>query len=189
MKTTRRSLASLAMLTTFALAACGGSGGAARTGPAAPGATSGPVATQPPGNGGTATQAPGGGAAIDACSLLTDAEIKAATGFSPKSRAAAPDLGTFASACEWELDNEGAAAWSITVGATKGGGREFYDRYVAPPVGEGEVVEGIGDDALQSEVGDVTAVKGDTVFSVLYIEFPSRDEVAIALAKAIAAKL
>ena len=68
------------------------------------------------------------------------------------------------------------------------GGRNFYDRYVAP-VGEGDVIDGLGDDALQSEVGDVSVVKGDTSFSVLYIEFPARDEVAVQLAKAIAAKL
>ena len=98
-------------------------------------------------------------------------------------------MGTFELGCEWELDNAGAASWSITVGVMPTGGRDFYDRYIAPPVGEGDVIDGIGDDALQSEVGDVTAVKGDTSFSVLYIEFPTRDEVAVQLAKAIAAKL
>ena len=177
MKTTRRSLASLALLTTFALAACGGTG-AATTGPGGPAATTAGGATQPAGGGTTPTQAAGGngGAAVDACKLLTDEEIKSATGFSPKSSAAAPDMGTFPAGCEWELDNEGAASWSITLGVMPTGGRSFYDGYVAPPVGEGEV-------------GDVTVVKGDTTFSVLYIEFPTRDEVAVELAKAVAAKL
>ena len=191
MDTTRRSLTSFALLMTLALAACGG--GEATTTPGGPAATTAGGATQAPGgstsNGGTVTQAPGnGGTAIDPCTLLTDEEIRSPTGFSPKSHAS-ESLGVFASGCAWELDNEGAAPWSITVGVTTTGGRDFYDRYIAPPVGEGEVIEGVGDDALQSDVGDVTAVKGDTVFSVLYIEFPSRDEVAIPLAKAIAAKL
>ena len=194
MKTTRRSLTTLGLFASLGLAACGGGGATTGPGgptatPVTPAATAAGAATQPPGNGGSATQAPGnGGASIDACTLLTDEEIKAATGFSPKSHAP-ESLGVFDFGCAWELDNEGDAAWSITIGVTTSGGRAFYDRYVAPPVGEGEVIEGIGDDALQSDVGDVTAVKGDTVFSVLYIEFPARDEVAVPLAKAVAAKL
>jgi hypothetical protein len=185
MDTKRRSLTILGLATSLVLAACGGAG-TATTVPTGPAAGS---PTQPPGNGGTATQAPGnGGTSFDACTLLTDQEIATATGFSPKSHAA-ESLGAFASGCAWELDNAGDTPWTITVGVTTSGGRAFYDRYVAPPVGEGEVIEGIGDGALQSDVGDVTAVKGDTVFSVLYIEFPTRDEVAVTLARAIAAKL
>jgi len=170
--------------------ACGGTG-APTTAPGAPAATSAAVTAAP----GGATPAPAasapttGGMAIDACSLLTDAEIKSATGFSPIRKTAGPQMGVFNAGCEWELDNDGAAPWSITIGLNASGGRSFYDKYIAPPVGEGEVIDGVGDDALQSDIGEVTAVKGDTIFSVLYIEFPTRDEVAVPLAKAIAAKL
>lgn len=174
----RRFLAILGLSTAFLVAACGG-GATTTAGPGAPGATSG----------GTATQAPGGGATIDPCALLTDEDIKAATGFSPIRETAGPTMGIFEVGCEWELDNEGGVPWSIVLGVRPEGGRDYYDSFFAPPVGEGEVLEGVGDDALQSDIGDVNAVKGDTMFSVSYIEFPTRNEVAVELAKAVARNL
>ena len=182
----RRFLTTLGMCVTFLIAGCGG-GATTTAGPGAPGATSGGAATT--GGGGTATQAPGGGATVDACSLLTDEDIKTATGFSPISETAGPTMGIFEVGCEWELDNEGGVPWSIVLGVRPEGGRDYFDRYFAPPVGEGEVLEGVGDEALLSDIGDVNAVKGDTMFSVTYIEFPARNEVAVELAKAVARNL
>ena len=191
MRTQTRATLSIVALLAAVVAGCSG-GPTATTGAGGPAATGG---TAPTTAAGGATVAPaataptGGGTAVDACTLLTDAEIKSATGFAPIRKGAEPQMGVFEAGCEWELDNAGDAAWSITIGVKTSGGRAFYDKYIAPPASEGTAVDGVGDDALQSDIGEVTAVKGDTVFSVLYIEFPTRDEVAIPLARAVAAKL
>jgi hypothetical protein len=186
MDTTRRLHATLGLATMFALAACGGTSAVA-TNAGGPAATIATTAAASSGGGGIGTGVPG--EAVDACGLLTDSDIKAATGFSPTRHAGGAQLGIYQFGCEWELDNEGAVPWSIVVGATRPGGRDYYDRYFAPPVGEGDVLQNVGDDAIQDDTGLVNAVKGDTVFTVSYIEFPARNQVAVELAKAIAAKL
>jgi len=194
MLTFDRRPAALVTLLALALAACGGSAATGGPGAGNPsvGAAGTPGAVAVGTSGGVASQTHGapGGPASDPCSLLTDEEIKTATGFSPISATAGPTMGVFDVGCEWELDNEGGGVpWSIVVGVRAEGGREFYDDYFAPPVGEGEVLVGVGDDALQTDLGDVNAVRNDVMFSVSYIEFPSRNDVPVALAKAIASKL
>src|SRR5262245_58742325 len=101
----RRLPTGLGVLGMVLLAACGG--GAATSGPGGPGATTGAAATQA--GGGAATEpAGGGGSAVKPCDLLTDEQIKAATGFSPISETAGPTMGIFQIGCEWELDNTGS---------------------------------------------------------------------------------
>ncbi|HET9852786.1 MAG TPA: hypothetical protein VFP56_09800 [Candidatus Limnocylindrales bacterium] len=195
MLTFHRRLAALLTVVSLALGACGGSAATSPPGAgnptAGPGATPGDAAGTPAGVATQASGAPGGpDAATDPCSLLTAEEIKTATGFSPISATPGPTMGVFDVGCEWELDNEGSGVpWSIVIGLRADGGREYYDDYFAPPVGEGEVLQGVGDAAIQTDIGDVNAVRNDVMFSVSYIEFPSRNDVPVALAKLIASKL
>jgi hypothetical protein len=117
------------------VASCGGDSGAA-TPTLAPGAT--PVSP-------TATN--GVPATIDACTLLSDAEIAAATAQNVVNRqlsALRPDV--FPSICDIELDGGG----SLTVSIRATGGRSLYETSFEPFFGDAdgyleEAVIGLGD--------------------------------------------
>ena len=182
MNTNRRLPIVYGILTTLVLAACGG-GTAATSGPGGPAATSGGSATQVPG--GAVTQAPGGGETVDACALLTAADIEAATGLKAKASTPGPQGGIFASGCEWELiDEDAMVPPTISLGVMATGGKDYYDRYFAdmndnagyPPI------EGLGDVAVDADFGTVHVVSGDAFFQVQYISgsFGGDDSTALA---------
>lgn len=196
MHTTRRLPITFGILTALFLAACGG-GTAATTdpgGPGGPGATSGGSATQAPG--GPTTQAPGGGETVDACALLSAADIDAVTGLAASSTTPGPQAGIFPSGCEWALvDEDAIVPPSISLGVMTSGGKAYYDRYFAPFEEEAgyEPIEGLGDVAVDADFGAVHVVAGDAFFQVQYIggSFGGDDSTALAteLARKVVANL
>lgn len=166
MHTTRRRSIVVATITTILLAACGG--GTATSGPGGPGATSGTPATQAPG-GGAVTQAPD--QTVDACALLTAADIEAGTGLAAKPGLSGPQGGIFPSGCLWELvDDDSIVPPEVTLGVISPGGRDYYDRYFAGLGDPGyEPIEGLGDLAVDAQFGAVLVVSGDVFFQVQYI--------------------
>jgi hypothetical protein len=169
MSTTRRTGTIIGLFCALLLAACGG-GSAATSGPGGPVATSGGSATQAPGGG--ATRAPGGGDSVDACPLLTAADIEAVTGLATSSAEPGPQAGIFPSGCEYELvDEDAVVPPSIVLGVIRTGGKEYYETYFAPFSEENDYVaiEGLGDLAVDADFGSVLAVSGDTFFQVQYL--------------------
>ena len=159
-----------------------------------------PVATLTPGTG-AATPTPAGGSAatvapgftIDACTLLSDTEIAAATGYQVADRqlsALRPDV--FPSICDIELDSGGA----LTVSARSTGGRGLYETSFEPFIGDADgylevAVTGLGDKAGQSGDDTLMVLAGDVLFEVFYIEFGRNDTATVVryLAEIILAKL
>lgn len=126
----------------------------------------------------TAPVLPGAGH-VEACSLLTDAEIESATGRSVASKQPGTVQGVFENGCTWELElaEDDYVGWSIDVGVISPGGRRFYDTYVAP-FAEGPVPN-LGDAAVSQEVGGIDVVKGDTLVSVFVVALNTDDEDAV----------
>ena len=166
------------------VAACGGSPTA--TGPAGTGATpastnAGPASSAP--TGGLTTRAPTGPTSIAApCTLLTAADIEQATGFEPIRQAPTTAPGDLPVGCEWELDGPADVPAAIVIGVRSPGGRGLS-------FSEGDPIQGLGDQAVQSEAAVVESIKGDTFVSVTYMEFPERAEVTVELARLIMAKV
>ncbi|HET9852788.1 MAG TPA: DUF3558 family protein [Candidatus Limnocylindrales bacterium] len=187
--------AALSLVTALALAACGGGGGAPGTGATAnPGgplatAAAGP-ATQVPAPG--TTQAPAG-ATVDACALLSDADIKAASGLEPKGPGTPALFGYYTAGCQWDIVNEGAAvAPTLAIGVLPTGGMEQYDRDIAPfGVEYGyEPIEGLGDKAVDYGGGAVLVLTGDTLVEVQYAAIKANDvEIATELARTVLSHL
>jgi hypothetical protein len=172
----RRLPASLATTLTLAafLAACGGSpaaSGPGRTGAAsASSPSSGGATTQAPG-GGAATQAPGGGATVDACTLLTEADIDAVTGNATASSVEGGQFGIFNDGCEWKLvDEDAVTPPTIALGVMTTGGKDYYEQYFAPFNAEYgyEAIEGLGDEAVDAD-GSMMVVSGDVFFNLQYL--------------------
>jgi hypothetical protein len=188
--------AALPFLVAVIAAACGGQGGAASA--PAPGATTntgGAAATQQPG-GGVATQAPaGGGETVDACALLSEADIKEVTGLDTESSTPGPQLGIFEHGCEWQLiDDDAIVPPAVVLGLKTSGGRRYYDTYFKPfNAGAGyETIAGLGDEAVDAEAGAVLVVAGDAFMNLQYVGLgvPEDDtELAAELARKVVANL
>ena len=135
-----------------------------------------PTTSAPASATGNAATAPPAGA-VDACALLTDDEILQATSHAVVSRTAGPQLGIFQNGCLIELaDDEAIVPPEITIGVISPGGADYFRRFFVEPFPEAEHVSGIGDDAIRGEVGDLLAVRGDTMVNVLYIGFGEDEE-------------
>ena len=151
------------------------------------GSTAGPVATSAGGPAGGATPpagtstggSPGAGTAIDACALLSDADIKEITGFEVARTIPDPADTTFAAGCQWLVVD---AAWQIHFGITSPGGQATWDSLV--PYLAGKKVDGIGDEAFLAELGgDLMVRRGDTVIDMQWVAAGPGDDVQEALAK------
>ncbi|HJP89256.1 MAG TPA: DUF3558 family protein [Candidatus Limnocylindrales bacterium] len=175
-----RRLALVAM-TVLSIAACGGGGAAATAGPNGTAATTaaGP-ATQPPVAGGT--QQPGGGATVDACAFLTDADIKAVTGYAVSAKRNGAQVGVFQSGCEWELVAPGEIVPpSIVLGILTEGGKAYYEKYVKPYNTEQNATPvAVGDEAVDAGFGVIQGVQGDAFFNLQYL---GQDDHELELAK------
>jgi hypothetical protein len=160
--------------------ACGGTGPSATPGPTLPGSTPAGATLQP-------------GLTVDACTVLSDAEIQAATGESVVERQLSdlrPDV--FPSICDIELDGGG----SLTVSVRASGGRSLYETSFEPFIGDDdgyldEAILGLGDKAGSSGGDAVMVLKGDVLFEVMYFAFGSNDELSVAryLSEIVLAKL
>ena len=181
----RAKLLAFAATTAVAIAACGGA--AATTGPGVPGATPG-SATQAP-DGGGATQPPGGGGStVDACSFLTDDDIKAVTGYAVAKKTPGAQAGIFLSGCEWELAGNEIVPPSIALGIMTEGGKAYYEKYMEPYNTEQNAtpIDGLADKAVDAGFGVVQAVKGDVFFNLQYL---GEDDLEVELAKKLVAHL
>lgn len=157
------------LLMAMAVIACGG-GGAATTS-AAPGPSTG-VGAQPS----TVGTQPPRGAALDPCALLTDADIEQVTGRAVDNSTPGSLGGSFSNACSWELARGDADITPVTIdlAVISPHGVEYYETNVAPF--ETTRISGIGDEAVVDGAGGITAVKGDTLVSVLVIAVGQVDE-------------
>jgi hypothetical protein len=176
---TRLLPAALALL----ISACGGGG-----------PTPAPGSTPTPGSG-SATTGPTNPlpATIDACTLLSDAEVEAATGYGVTSQQLSnlrPDV--FPSICDIELDSGGA----LTVSIRASGGKELYETSFEPFIGEENgpldvAITGLGDKAGQQGDDNIMVLTGDVLFDVFYIEFGRNDKATVVryLAEIVLAKL
>jgi hypothetical protein len=176
MHTNRRFPIVFGLFTTMVLAACGG-GTAVTSGPGNPAATSGGSATQAPG--GAVTQAPGGGETVDACALLTGADIEAVTGLEAQPGLPGPQAGVFASGCLWELaDDSAMVPPEISLGVMRPGGKDYYDRYFADMNENAgyKPIEGLGDIGIDADFGAVHVVSGDAFFQVQYLSGATGDD-------------
>jgi hypothetical protein len=152
-----------------------------------PAATAGPGATVPAGGGATAgaatgavaTAPAGGGTTVDACSLLTNADIKEITGFEVGDVNKHPNDTIFPSACEWKFKDVG---WTLDLGITSPGGQAAWDRLV--PYAQGKAVTGIGDAAFLTDIaGDLMVRKGDSFFDIQYVAVGGAKDTQDRLAK------
>lgn len=173
------SLMAWAVIAGTLVACSGGPPGALATPPGA-------LATPPAAIGGPTS-------AIDACALLSDAEIEAATGQRAAQRTASTLTQVFPSVCDIELD--GGA--SLIVGVKATGGREMYECCFEPFIGEGstppldEAVSGLGDKAGRSGDDVLMVLAGDVLYEVQYIEFGRQDRSVVVryLAERVLARL
>jgi hypothetical protein len=149
-------------------------------------ASAGPGATVPSGAGATvatATGAPGtaqaGGTSIEACSLLTNADIKEITGFEVGDVNPHPNDTIFPSACEWKFKDLG---WLLDLGVTSPGGQAQWDHLAS--YAQGKAVTGIGDQAFLTDLaGDLMVRKGDVFFDIQYVAVGDAPDTQDRLAK------
>lgn len=192
-------LRGFALATTMVVAACGGSTPATQGpggGSAGPGPTSGsgqqssapvtaaPVtaAPQPTPGGNT-----GGAFTGDPCSLLTAAEIEAATGVANVVGQSTP-MENFVGACNWTTSDNNLGA-TITVSATPDTDAVWQTYLGTAGI---ESIPGVGDGALYY-FGAVLVRKGGTIVTVaagpLTADEATKKAASIELAKAIAGRL
>ena len=155
----------LALLFALVLAACGSSTGGAGTPPAATNS-----ATELPGA--ADGDSGGGDSAVDACSLVTDADMKRTTTFAVLSQQATTVGLSQTPGCTWSLDaGSGAAgAESVEIDVVSPGGRDRYD-FQSGGVKPEAMLHGYGDAAFWSGgdlSGDIWAVKGDAMVHIAY---------------------
>lgn len=158
-----------------------GCGGGTVSSPTASSVASGPPSTPVSGSPtiGAATSPPA--AAVDACALLTDEEILQATTHAVVRRTPG-QMSIFPNGCWIELADDGTMIPpEITIGVVSPGGAYYFQRYFVDAVTGVEHVSGIGDDAVRGGAGDLIAVKGDTLVSVLYIGLGDGDMITQSL--------
>jgi hypothetical protein len=146
--------------------ACGGGGGS----DAKPTAAAGPVAstTVPAG-------VPTGIARVDACALLTTAEVKAGIGSTPVADGA-PLVPTLIQICRWKLTADGARAFAIAVNPEAAvSAASAADPDEAPTV-KPTPVAGLGDKAefvLGKDRASLSVHVGDSVLSMACVCAPT----------------
>lgn len=119
--------------------------------------------------GAAASPSPGSDAPDDACWLLTEQEVLAASdAIGVIAQRPGPQLGLPAG-CLWELQGpEGVETMELTYGFQATGGRERLDQETA--ITPGRPVAGVGDRATNL-VGSVMAVRGDAMLALSHVVF------------------
>ena len=159
--------ASLAII----LAACGGA------------APSGGAPTSAPTTGAGATQQSTAGPTVDACALLSDADIKALTGGTVASKEPGTQAGIFPAGCRWVIDGtDQMLPPEIILGVISPGGRDYYDKYFRPYNNEqdNKPIANLGDEAVTGMADVVMVVLGDALFQVQWLGTTKDLEVEIA---------
>jgi hypothetical protein len=157
------------------LAACG-SGAASQGAPGLP--------AQPTHDLSSAGPASAAGAA---CDLLTDAQIKAVTGFDVEAKQAGKTLYTASNGCTWTLKSAVDNPTVVVIGVIDPGGKAMFDNLFGA-VGDANRVAGLGDAAIQVN-NQVIFVRGDTMVALMYSTFPLDQESGRKLADAVLARL
>ena len=173
-----RGIAKCALVTTlaFVLAACSGVG--------VPPTPTGPTTPTQPGR-------PAAG--IDACTLLSDEEVRAGTGHDVADQTQSRLTRVFPSVCDIDL----VAGGSLTIGIMSTGGRAMYENSFEPFIGQGSsppldrAVAGLGDKAGISGDHSLMVLEGDVLFDIFYLSpgRPDKEAVLRYLAQVILAKL
>ncbi len=130
---------------------------------------------------------------VDACQLLSDQEIRIATGQDVSDRTASTLTQVFPSVCDISLDGSG----SLTVSILPTGGRSLYETSFEPYIGDGlsptldEAVTGLGDKAGSANGDELMVLKDDVLFELLYLDFGRTDKLSVVryLADTMLAKL
>jgi hypothetical protein len=181
----------LCTLLVGAIVGCSGAGGVSTPGSPGPGGAY-PSAIRV-----GSTSAPGAPAApsanIDSCTVLSDAEIQAATGHRVLEMTPSHLTRVFPSVCDIDLE----AGGTLTIGITSSGGRSMYETSFEPFIGQGSnppldrAVEGLGDKAGIADDDDLMVLTGDVLFDILWISAggTDREPVLRYLAEVILAKL
>jgi hypothetical protein len=129
-----------------------------------------------------------GPATVDACALLTDAEIEAATRVAVASREPSRLIGWFSSSCDIGLEGG-----SLTVSILPEGGREMWERSFAITIGTGstEAVPDLGDAAARTGESYLMVLKDDVLFDVDALVLDASERLAAVqyLAEIVLAKL
>jgi hypothetical protein len=165
--------AALVTIALLAVAGCAsGAGGTAPTGSQAAAGSS----TSVDGGASQGQATPPVGQVLDACSLLTDAEILQVTGSAVVSKEPGDPTGVLGDGCDWKLDiGSEIVAPEVALGVMSSGGRAYFDTYFLPYATE--PVSGLGDEAIRDDATSLMAVKGDVLVSVQVVgkrtnEFP-----------------
>ncbi len=164
-----KSAAAAVLSLVFAVSACGGTSGTPTSGP---GATT--PAGQPTAVGGGPTEAPDGGTG-DACTVITIADIRTATGIDYPAGTVDAD-GT----CTWELVSDGYSSVSLSIDSKT----SFAATKAAFPAGTDETVSGHPAFALSGTI--LQAIFVDLGGSVLSVTISPSGEGAPAIVKKLA---
>lgn len=187
----------LALALATVVAGCGG--GASGT-PAGGGASQAPAASAPsteatPATGTEATPASGAGAAVDVCSMLSPADVKAVTGADTTAAVEGTDWADWVAGECWWNSADLKTRFSIDVGtpasiakADPATAQEQLDlsRMAYQGFGKIEDVAGLGDGGFYV-AGFVVAIKNGSMLELTALNMP-KDQ-AIALAKKVADKI
>jgi hypothetical protein len=150
------------------LAACSGSAPGGAESSIADGASQPMVASS------AGSSAAGRGASIDACSLLTDAEILQVTGLAPVSKEDGDPFGVLGQGCDWKLADESEIVVpEVALGITTTGGRSYFDTYFKPYASQH--VFGVGDDAIQEDTTSLMALEGDVLVEIQFVGGDAND--------------
>ena len=127
------------------------------------------------------------GSTVEACDLLTEADILELTELEVDEAVPGPAMGVFENGCEWSLTGETATSpTSITLGVLVPGGRRLWEVSFEPFGDEPgtETIEGLGDGAHVGEVDDVIAVQGDALVSLQFLAgFGTSDDLPVELTR------
>jgi hypothetical protein len=129
---------------------------------------------------------------IDACSLLPDKEVLAATGHAIAKADSWQKFVSDTSGCRLTLEQgDQVVTPSIEVGVYAPGGRTYYDTFFKRFAAEygHSPMPGLGDEAVEDDIGVLLLVEGDAFLTLQYLAEPADAPAARALAEAAVARL
>lgn len=139
-----------------------------------------------------------GSSSVQACDLLSDADILELTSWAVTTMEPGTTSGIFHNGCSWTLAGGNRASMGvpaeITIGMKEPNGREYFDMHFHSNRPDGPNIEADGAEPLPG-VGDIAfikvaaglngtamAVSGDALVDITYSDFDSRNENEVATA-------